>query len=44
MNKRNMGVPYAIVAYPGDRPAIAKLAHEHGFKTSVIGSVQKKSP
>jgi len=36
MNKWNMGVPYAIVAYPWDHPEIAKLAQDKWFKTTVI--------
>lgn len=42
MNKRNMGVPYVIVAEGWDRPEIAILAKEHWFTTRVIWSVQQK--
>lgn len=43
MNKRNMGVPYVIVAEWWDRPEIAELASKHGFTTRVIWSAQQKS-
>lgn len=43
MNKRNMGVPFAILIKPGDRPAMAKLAEEYGFDTQVVGSAIRET-
>lgn len=41
MKKWNMGVPYAILIKPRDRPAMEKLAQEQGFDTQVVGSAIK---
>ncbi len=43
MNKRNMGVPYAIVCNKLDANTIIQRAALEGIKAQIIGKICKKS-
>ena len=43
MNKRNMGVPYAIACDPSDKETIIKKAMIEGITANQIGKINKST-